>query len=433
MATYHCDIKVIGRTHVRGVVAAAAYRAGAKLRDERSGTVYDYRRRRGIVHTEIIAPLSAPAWIADRLVLWNSVEQGEKRRDAQLAREVLVSLPKELHVGQQLDLVRHYVFQNFVNQGMVADIAIHAPAPGGQNHHAHILLTLRNVTPAGFGLKERAWNARSRLHRWRRSWAELTNHYLEAAGCDDRVDHRSRATRAQELNAAAAPSAVDRLAEPAPRPADPTAAAMTLDAPPTVAVMDTRELPPPQTMPPLETAEAVAALLGIVAQPAPTATRQAALADQRAQFEDRLREYRQASAEWPEVNDHARFELHAAIETAWFDQHYYQCLAALATPDRAVCARRQRDAERDYRHHVAEWIRRAVWDSCYPPRDAAMAERVLQHRLEIETQRAAFEKKAAVNGWRAHRRTQAWERIEASLNDTLSRALGLTMARGRSR
>ncbi len=199
MATYHCDIKIIGRTHVRGVVAAAAYRAGAKLRDERSGTVYDYRRRRGIVHTEIIAPLSAPAWIADRLVLWNSVEQGEKRRDAQLAREVLVSLPKELHVGQQLDLVRHYVFQNFVNQGMVADIAIHAPAPGGQNHHAHILLTLRSVTPAGFGLKERAWNARSRLHRWRRSWAELTNHYLEAAGCADRVDQRSRATRAQAL------------------------------------------------------------------------------------------------------------------------------------------------------------------------------------------------------------------------------------------
>ena len=96
MAIYHLSAKIISRAEGRSVVAAAAYRPGMALEDETSGLVHDYTRKRGIEHTEILAPDDAPAWVLDRSRLWNAVEVAEKRSDAQLAREIEIGLPVEL-------------------------------------------------------------------------------------------------------------------------------------------------------------------------------------------------------------------------------------------------------------------------------------------------------------------------------------------------
>ena len=97
----------------------------------------------------------------DRAALWNGVEAAEKRKDAQLARDITLALPHELTPAQRLALVRGFIASAFVALGMVADIAIHAPCrrdADARNHHAHILLTMRAIEGDGFGAKVRAWN-----------------------------------------------------------------------------------------------------------------------------------------------------------------------------------------------------------------------------------------------------------------------------------
>lgn len=192
MAQYRLSVSVIKRSEGRSVTAAAAYRAGAKIRDHRTGLVHDFSHRRGIIHTELMAPSNTPDWMLDRQKLWNAVEAAEKRRDGQLSREVQLSLPHELDPDQRLDLVRGYVAKHFVSQGMIADLAVHAPTDGDpRNHHAHILLTMRNLTDEGFGPKNRDWNTNEQTMTWREEWANHQNRAYERLGLDVRVDHRS--------------------------------------------------------------------------------------------------------------------------------------------------------------------------------------------------------------------------------------------------
>ncbi|NCC41762.1 MAG: conjugal transfer protein TraA [Gammaproteobacteria bacterium] len=205
MAVYRLSAKVIGRNAGRSVTAAAAYRAGECIEDERTGLAHDYRRRTGVEHVEILAPDNAPEWMRDRAKLWNAVELIEKRKDAQLARELQLALPCELDASQNLALVRGFVREQCVAHGMVADIAIHSPDREGdeRNWHAHVLLTMRDLLGDGFGKKNRAWNESARLEDWREKWAEYQNRALERAGSKERVDHRSLEARG-----------IDREAEP---------------------------------------------------------------------------------------------------------------------------------------------------------------------------------------------------------------------------
>jgi len=193
MAIYHLSAKVISRAVGRSSVAAAADRAAGRLRDDRQGLEHDYSRKGGVVHSEIVAPKNAPDWMCDRDQLWNAVEAVEKRRDAQLCREVQLALPHELSRAAQLELVRGFVGREFVTRGMIADIAIHASHRKGdpRNEHAHVMLTLREITQAGFGNKDRSWNERALIGRWREKWAERINHSLARAGHQERVDHRT--------------------------------------------------------------------------------------------------------------------------------------------------------------------------------------------------------------------------------------------------
>ena len=200
MADYRLSVQFISRSDNRSAVAAAAYRAGDCLADERGKMVHDYTRKGGVVHSEIMAPETAPGWVHDRESLWNAVEETEKRKDAQVAKEVQLSLPAELNAEQRLALARVFVAENFVAKGMVADVAIHAPPREGdaRNHHAHVLLTTRQIGPDGFlAIKNRDWNSKEQLHEWRENWAKIQNLHLgQALGKDARqVSHQSYAER----------------------------------------------------------------------------------------------------------------------------------------------------------------------------------------------------------------------------------------------
>lgn len=192
MALYRLSAEIIGRGKGYSATAAAAYRAGERIVDERTGAIHDYRRRSGVLHTEILAPENAPDWARDRAQLWNAVERAERRGDAQLSRQLILALPHELTDAQREELVRDFVQSEFVRRGMVADIALHAPDAHGdaRNYHAHVLLTMRRIEGEGFGNKERSWNSDDLLRGWRHQWAQHQNRALERAGVAARVDHR---------------------------------------------------------------------------------------------------------------------------------------------------------------------------------------------------------------------------------------------------
>jgi Ti-type conjugative transfer relaxase TraA len=189
MAIYHLHAKMVSRAEGRSAVGAAAYRSGSRLTDERTGYVFDYTDKPGVEHAEIIAPEGAAAWVYDRTTLWNTVEQAERRKDAQVARELEIALPVELSKDQQVELMRDFVRRTFVAKGMVADFAIHRDNP--ENPHAHLMLTTRSLTETGFGLKRRDWNAKAQLVAWRGEWAQSANEHLARAGLDIRIDHRT--------------------------------------------------------------------------------------------------------------------------------------------------------------------------------------------------------------------------------------------------
>lgn len=193
MAIYHLSAKVISRAGGRSSVAAAAYRTAGRMRDERQGMDHDYSRKGGVVHSEIMTPDNAPNWMRDRSQLWNAVEIVEKRRDAQLAREIEVALPRELDQRERLELLRGFVQREFVDRGMIADVAIHEVKARDRQEqpHAHVMLTMRELTGVGFGKKDRTWNASALLIGWREAWARDANTALERAGRSERIDHRS--------------------------------------------------------------------------------------------------------------------------------------------------------------------------------------------------------------------------------------------------
>jgi len=197
MAIYHLHAQVISRGKGRSAIAAAAYRAAETIRDDRTGLVHSYERKTGVEHKEIMAPEGVPAWVHNRAELWNQVEAAENRKDAQVAREMVVALPVELNHEQQVELLRDFVSAQFVKKGMVADLNVHRDNP--DNPHAHIMLTMRTIGPDGFGQKVRGWNSKEQLMDWREEWAMSVNAHLMKAQQQVRIDHRSFADQGIEL------------------------------------------------------------------------------------------------------------------------------------------------------------------------------------------------------------------------------------------
>lgn len=226
MAIFHLSVKMISRGKGKSAVAAAAYRSGEKITSDYDGITHDYTRKRGVVMTEILLPRNAPIRFYNRSRLWNAVEKVEKAKNAQLAREIEVSIPKELKFREGYNLVNEFCNRNFVDKGMIADICFHDKGDG--NPHAHIMLTVRPFNEDGrWGSKQKKeyildengekiydqkkrqykcksvpttdWNDRGNVEKWRKSWAELCNKYLQEAGREERIDHRSYERQGLEI------------------------------------------------------------------------------------------------------------------------------------------------------------------------------------------------------------------------------------------
>lgn len=210
MAIYHLSMQVISRSKGQSAVASAAYRSGEQLVDERTGEIKHYQRETD-PETMILAPENSPEWVYDRNRLWNEVEGAEKRKDSQLAREINIALPNELSNEQQKELIQEFAQKEFVDKGMVADIAIHRDDLN--NPHAHVMLTMRTIDENGFGKKNREWNAdfaNSKQNERgyvksseqcldiREQWANHANKALEQANVNERISHLSHDARGLE-------------------------------------------------------------------------------------------------------------------------------------------------------------------------------------------------------------------------------------------
>jgi ATP-dependent exoDNAse (exonuclease V) alpha subunit len=215
MAVYFLNLKTFGRSGGSSAVSAAAYRAGERIRDERSGRTYDHTDRRDVLHKEIMLPRAFAdedmSWATRRSELWNAAELAEVRKNARVAREYLVALPAELDSERRLDLVRGFSRELVERYRFALDLAVHAPRdfPGSdpRNFHAHLLATTREVTREGLGAKttlELRDSVRAdrglqpaihELFYVRERWATVTNEALRDAHIDARVDHRTLAAQ----------------------------------------------------------------------------------------------------------------------------------------------------------------------------------------------------------------------------------------------
>src|SRR5216683_93330 len=194
VAIYHLSVRIVSRGKGQSAVAIAARRAAERLYDRRCGL--HVRPDRGASRptvSAIMLPADAPAWMSGREKLWNAVEAVEKRRDAQLVRE--------------MELARAFVQQEFIQRGMIADLNIYL---GGHNPYANAILTMREVTAEGFGRKVREWNQAGLLREWREHWAALANEYLGRAGHEVRIDHRRKRDQAEAVHLGKAASAMQR-------------------------------------------------------------------------------------------------------------------------------------------------------------------------------------------------------------------------------
>lgn len=214
MAIYHFSMKPVSRAKGRSAVASMAYRAGEKLTNERDGITHDYTAKQGVEHAEIVLPEGVNAeWAHDRSALWNAAEFSEKRKDARVAREFEIALPHELTAVQRLEAAREFA-QDLANRyGAAVDFAIHAPhdASDVRNHHAHVMMTTRQVTESGLGDKtyierENKWllsnglpTTDMQLRNLRQTWEGIANERLAMAGLDIRIDHRSHMERGLEI------------------------------------------------------------------------------------------------------------------------------------------------------------------------------------------------------------------------------------------
>ncbi|WP_265486027.1 MobQ family relaxase [Lactiplantibacillus plantarum] len=216
MAIFHMSFQNISAGKMRSAVASASYRSGEKLFDQKEGRSYFYARS-VMPESFILTPKNAPEWSSDRERLWNEVERKDRRANSRYSKEFNVALPVGLSEDEQKELLTKYVQENFVDDGMVADVAIHRDHP--DNPHAHVMLTNRPFNPDGtWGIKSRKeyildekgnktytksgyarnrkiwltdWDKKEKITEWRHNWATAVNQVLEAKNLPDRISEKS--------------------------------------------------------------------------------------------------------------------------------------------------------------------------------------------------------------------------------------------------
>ncbi|CAM3228203.1 MobQ family relaxase [Leuconostoc rapi] len=217
MAIFHMNFSNISAGKGRSAIASASYRSGEKLHSDMEGKNYFYARD-VMPETYILAPDNAPEWVNNREILWNKVEEKDRRSNSRYAKEFNVALPVELSDIEQKELLLNYVQNTFVNEGMVADVAIHRDHP--ENPHAHVMLTNRPFNPDGtWGLKSKRenildekgnktytgnsrfprarkvwlvdWDKKGKVEQWRKEWAKSVNHVFEQKNMPDRISEKT--------------------------------------------------------------------------------------------------------------------------------------------------------------------------------------------------------------------------------------------------
>ena len=216
MAIFHMSFSNISAGKGRSAIASAAYRSGEKLFDDKEGRHYFYARS-VMPESFILTPKNAPEWASNREQLWNEVEKKDRKSNSRYAKEFNVALPVELSESEQKELLTKYVQENFVDQGMVADVAIHRDHP--DNPHAHVMLTNRPFNPDGsWGLKAKTqyikdengkqlltksrfpkqrkiwlvdWDKKEKITEWRHNWANSVNQVLAQKNIPDRISEKS--------------------------------------------------------------------------------------------------------------------------------------------------------------------------------------------------------------------------------------------------
>lgn len=241
--SFHFNISMISRGKSKSAVASAAYISCEKLTNEWDGVTHDYHNKKRLLHSQIYLPENIPKEFQDRSFLWNSVELNEKASNAQLARNFIIALPKELSFEENKNLITDFIQKNFVSKGMIVDLAIHqGNDEGNGNIHAHIMTTVRPLNQDGtWGAKSKKeylldeqgnkilgkngkpktrkieltdWNNKGNAEKWRESFATLCNQYLEKNNFEKRVDHRSFVRQGKEeiptIHMGASASALER-------------------------------------------------------------------------------------------------------------------------------------------------------------------------------------------------------------------------------
>ena len=218
-AYYHCSVASVSRAGGRSIVAAAAYRSGEKLIDESTGLVHDYTRRQGVLEAFLVLPAHAPAWAHDRERLWNEATRAEPRANGRFATELELALPHELDAAQRRKLAETFARDLADRYGVAVDVALHVPGTGRdhRNHHAHVLVSHRELGAEGFGEVAHKHSVRKKIKgqyrevevagiaalttdvsRLRLEWANAVNAAYREAGLDLRTDHRSHRDRGIE-------------------------------------------------------------------------------------------------------------------------------------------------------------------------------------------------------------------------------------------
>ena len=216
MAIFHMSFSNISAGKGRSAIASAAYRSGEKLFDDQEGRHYFYARS-VMPESFILTPKNAPEWASNREQLWNEVEKKDRKSNSRYAKEFNVALPVELSEDEQKELLTKYVQENFVDQGMVADVAIHRDHQ--DNPHAHVMLTNRPFNLDGsWGLKAKTqyikdengkqlltksgfpkqrkiwlvdWDKKEKINEWRKNWALSVNQFLAQKNIPDRISEKS--------------------------------------------------------------------------------------------------------------------------------------------------------------------------------------------------------------------------------------------------
>ncbi|MGN8168117.1 MobQ family relaxase [Lactiplantibacillus plantarum] len=217
MAIFHMNFSNISAGKGRSAIASAAYRSGEKLFDDKEGRHYFYARS-VMPESFILTPKNAPTWASDREQLWNEVERKDRRANSRYAKEFNVALPVEIIEDEQKELLTKYVQENFVDEGMVADVAIHRDHP--DNPHAHVMLTNRPFNSDGtWGIKSKKqyildengnktytgtskypksrkilmvdWDKKEKIIEWRHNWAVSVNQVLEQKNIPERISEKS--------------------------------------------------------------------------------------------------------------------------------------------------------------------------------------------------------------------------------------------------